>query len=313
MTSDEEYINALAPMGGSYMTAVSPWFFTHYSPQTYNKNVSHLLPATDRFSPYMIFSGYTWAMTIYTRRAGIIWSESAAKLILLRSSLGTILGNLITLVPLKVHNQIVRHGWTGLIILVSFSTFSNLCLSAENVVYQAGSIWHHTTLPRSRRGRTQPSQRTRSLCGLVPIQLSPLHPIQSLDLAIIRLWVLFSAVMPTGSELFLDRDRHKTSFGRLFSRLLLRLSRFRRHPLSRRHSKLQLGWQSFQCLLALAVVWKQCCKGTVKQSLTFSPRVSISTPHHLHTTSMPSSLLQLDMCCMHKGIPGGFMDMILYQ
>lgn len=24
----------------TYMGAVSPWFFTHYSPQTYNKNVS---------------------------------------------------------------------------------------------------------------------------------------------------------------------------------------------------------------------------------------------------------------------------------
>jgi len=41
-TTDEEYINALSPMGGSYMAAVSPWFFTHYSPQTYNKNWIYL-------------------------------------------------------------------------------------------------------------------------------------------------------------------------------------------------------------------------------------------------------------------------------
>ncbi|KAG6376987.1 glycoside hydrolase family 71 protein [Boletus reticuloceps] len=40
--SDEQYINALNPMGASYMAAVSPWFFTHYSPQTYNKNWIYL-------------------------------------------------------------------------------------------------------------------------------------------------------------------------------------------------------------------------------------------------------------------------------
>lgn len=48
-TSDEEYINAL--QGRSYMAAVSPWFFTHYGPQSYNKNVSDLPPATYRFYP----------------------------------------------------------------------------------------------------------------------------------------------------------------------------------------------------------------------------------------------------------------------
>ncbi|KAI9573692.1 glycoside hydrolase family 71 protein [Boletus coccyginus] len=41
-TTDEEYINALSSMGGSYMAAVSPWFFTHYSPQSYNKNWIYL-------------------------------------------------------------------------------------------------------------------------------------------------------------------------------------------------------------------------------------------------------------------------------
>lgn len=42
------------------------------------------------------------------------------------------MGNLITLVLSKVHNQIVRHGWTDLIILVSFATFL-ICVSAPNV------------------------------------------------------------------------------------------------------------------------------------------------------------------------------------
>jgi len=44
-TPDQQYINALDGMGGSmtYMAAVSPWFFTHYGPQTYDKNVR--LPA----------------------------------------------------------------------------------------------------------------------------------------------------------------------------------------------------------------------------------------------------------------------------
>ncbi|EGN98394.1 glycoside hydrolase family 71 protein [Serpula lacrymans var. lacrymans S7.3] len=44
-SSDSEYLSALATMGGqnrTYMAAVSPWFFTHYSPQTYDKNFIYL-------------------------------------------------------------------------------------------------------------------------------------------------------------------------------------------------------------------------------------------------------------------------------
>lgn len=43
-TSDQQYINALNGMGCSmtYMAAVSPWFFTHYGPQTYDKNWIYL-------------------------------------------------------------------------------------------------------------------------------------------------------------------------------------------------------------------------------------------------------------------------------
>lgn len=43
-TPDQQYINALNAMGDTktYMAAVSPWFFTHYSPQTYNKNWIYL-------------------------------------------------------------------------------------------------------------------------------------------------------------------------------------------------------------------------------------------------------------------------------
>lgn len=40
-----QYINGLNGVNSdagkpAYMGAVSPWFFTHYSPQTFNKNVS---------------------------------------------------------------------------------------------------------------------------------------------------------------------------------------------------------------------------------------------------------------------------------
>jgi len=42
--TDAEHLNCLAgmPDGANkvYMGAVSPWFFTHYSPQSFNKNVS---------------------------------------------------------------------------------------------------------------------------------------------------------------------------------------------------------------------------------------------------------------------------------
>lgn len=41
-TPDQAYISVLQPMNKIYMAAVSPWFFTHYSPQTYNKNWIYL-------------------------------------------------------------------------------------------------------------------------------------------------------------------------------------------------------------------------------------------------------------------------------
>lgn len=42
-STDSQYINGLDAVSGNdktYIAAVTPWFFTHYSPQTYNKNVS---------------------------------------------------------------------------------------------------------------------------------------------------------------------------------------------------------------------------------------------------------------------------------
>ncbi|KJA28763.1 glycoside hydrolase family 71 protein [Hypholoma sublateritium FD-334 SS-4] len=38
LDSDTDYIRALTHGARSYMAAVSPWFFTHYGPNTYNKN-----------------------------------------------------------------------------------------------------------------------------------------------------------------------------------------------------------------------------------------------------------------------------------
>ena len=41
-TTDSQYLSGLSSFGGSYLPTVSPWFYTHYSPSTYNKNVSSL-------------------------------------------------------------------------------------------------------------------------------------------------------------------------------------------------------------------------------------------------------------------------------
>ena len=41
--TDNQYIAGLSQVQGSaqtYMAAVSPWFFTHFGPDSYNKNVS---------------------------------------------------------------------------------------------------------------------------------------------------------------------------------------------------------------------------------------------------------------------------------
>ncbi|KAI5123868.1 hypothetical protein M0805_005685 [Coniferiporia weirii] len=43
LSSDQDYITNLNNIGNQvYMASVSPWFFTHYSPQTYNKNWIYL-------------------------------------------------------------------------------------------------------------------------------------------------------------------------------------------------------------------------------------------------------------------------------
>jgi glucan endo-1,3-alpha-glucosidase len=47
--TDTQHVNALAASAGgkkkTYMAAISPWFFTHYSPDTFNKNVRIHLPS----------------------------------------------------------------------------------------------------------------------------------------------------------------------------------------------------------------------------------------------------------------------------
>jgi glucan endo-1,3-alpha-glucosidase len=49
--TDAQHVAALAALGGAkrtYMAAASPWFFTHYSPQTFNKNVRARTPSPSR-------------------------------------------------------------------------------------------------------------------------------------------------------------------------------------------------------------------------------------------------------------------------
>lgn len=47
MTSDDQYVNGLSSVVAkgkkAYMATVSPWFFTHYGADSYNKNVSPFL------------------------------------------------------------------------------------------------------------------------------------------------------------------------------------------------------------------------------------------------------------------------------
>lgn len=51
--TDQQYVTGLQSVSSNdgqpptYMGAVSPWFFTHYGPDTYNKNVSTKFPIHD--------------------------------------------------------------------------------------------------------------------------------------------------------------------------------------------------------------------------------------------------------------------------
>ena len=38
-TTDQQYLSGLSSFGGSYLPTVSPWFFTHYGPHSFQKNV----------------------------------------------------------------------------------------------------------------------------------------------------------------------------------------------------------------------------------------------------------------------------------
>ena len=64
---DETYISSLAAMGGgrTYVAAVSPWFFTHYGPSTYNKNVGHRSVVHVEGTYNASLSGFTSAMSTY--------------------------------------------------------------------------------------------------------------------------------------------------------------------------------------------------------------------------------------------------------
>lgn len=42
-TTDQQYLSGLSNIGGSYLPTVSPWFFTHYGPNSFNKNVSRYM------------------------------------------------------------------------------------------------------------------------------------------------------------------------------------------------------------------------------------------------------------------------------
>ncbi len=51
MSSDDQYVNGLKSVVAqgkkAYMATVSPWFFTHYGPDSFNKNVSVLLDSDE--------------------------------------------------------------------------------------------------------------------------------------------------------------------------------------------------------------------------------------------------------------------------
>lgn len=61
-TTDQQYLAGLNEVNGTdktYMAAVSPWFFTHYSPETYDKNVSLTLSAVAKCCPHTLCD-YEW-------------------------------------------------------------------------------------------------------------------------------------------------------------------------------------------------------------------------------------------------------------
>lgn len=47
-------LNALSASQPTYMAAVSPWFFTHYGPQSYNKNVRAILTHKIYYTTYLM-------------------------------------------------------------------------------------------------------------------------------------------------------------------------------------------------------------------------------------------------------------------
>ena len=71
-STDSPYVSGLDAVSGSdktYIAAATPWFFTHYSPQTYNKNVS--LSSSVLWAPSdLLHSGFTSPIIGPTTRDG---------------------------------------------------------------------------------------------------------------------------------------------------------------------------------------------------------------------------------------------------
>lgn len=56
--TDLEYLTGLSNIGGSYLPTVSPWFFTHYGPNSFNKNVSNHITSH-------VYSANSFSQSIY--------------------------------------------------------------------------------------------------------------------------------------------------------------------------------------------------------------------------------------------------------
>lgn len=68
LDSDNAYLANLSG-GKTFMAAVSPWFFTHYGPDTWNKNVRSN-PLCPGYISYFVNSGYTEATITSSYDAG---------------------------------------------------------------------------------------------------------------------------------------------------------------------------------------------------------------------------------------------------
>ena len=244
-----------SPTSSGYMGAVAPWFFTHYGPDSFNKNVWFFLVYSVYLSHHVsYYSSSIYPINTYTRRDGSHSSVYEINSTLSKSWLGTIMESRTILDLSRDLNRTAKLGLMAWIIQartvykLSFSFFCWLwsslagsdsvlcnCIQDGTVSYRPKGPNLHVVSPTFYCIHVTRSSSTayEFPTGLSSF-LSPVHLFTDA--------LLFSSKIP---------------FGPSYWPPPLLAWPWRLHLRPHRHSKFLLVSRNFRCLFSLEVPWEE--------------------------------------------------------